>query len=355
MHTIAEIAELLNVPVSGDATRPVRGMASLEDAAPDQVTFLTSDQFLRGFRVTRAAAVIVDRRVQLPVDGAGGAGSGPALLTVEDAQLAVARVLALFAQPVPRPQVGRHHTAIVAPSASIGDGARIGPYVFVGDGARIGRNCVLHPGVYIGAGTSIGDDCEFFPNAVIRERCTVGHRVIIHANSAIGTDGFGYAWDGTQHVKIPQIGTVVIEDDVEIGSCSCVDRAKFSETRVGRGSKIDNVVQIGHNVRLGPNCLLAGQVGIAGSSTLGAGVVLGGAVAVMDHITIGDGSMVAACSGVLSDVPPKTVFNGIPAGPHFAKLREWAAMKRLPELLTEFRKLQQEVKAMREQLAKHED
>lgn len=349
MRTVADIAAVLNVPVRGDGSRAVRGVASLEDATGEDLSFLSSDQFRRAFNATRAAAVIVDRRVNLPADlPTGGGGDGaPALMIVDNAEIAVARALALFAPPVPRPPLGTHPSAVIAPSASIGDGARIGPHVFVGDGARIGRNCVLHPGVYIGAEVSIGDDCEFFPNVVLRERVTIGNRVVMHAGSVIGTDGFGYVWDGERQAKVPQIGTVIIEDDVEIGSCACIDRAKFAATVVERGTKIDNIVQLGHNVRIGPHCLLAGQVGIAGSSVLGQGVVMGGQVGVADHVTIGAGSMFAACSAAMGDVPPNSVYNGIPAGPHRAKLREWSALSRLPELLVQFRKLQQEVEALK--------
>jgi UDP-3-O-[3-hydroxymyristoyl] glucosamine N-acyltransferase len=259
-------------------------------------------------------------------------------------------VLALFAPPIPRPPVGRHPSAIVAPSASIGEGTRIGPYVFVGDDARIGRNCVLHAGAYVGADTTIGDDCEFFPNVVVRERVSIGNRVTVHSNTAIGTDGFGYRWDGKHHAKVPQIGTVVIEDDVEIGSCVCIDRGKFAATTVGRGSKIDNLVQIAHNVTLGPHCVLAGQSGVAGSAKLGARVVLGGQCAVRDHVTMGDGSMLAACSGAMVDTPPKAIVSGLPAQSHRQTLREQAALRKLPELVAEVRELQAQIEALKARL-----
>jgi UDP-3-O-[3-hydroxymyristoyl] glucosamine N-acyltransferase len=171
--------------------------------------------------------------------------------------------------------------------------------------------------------------------------------VVIHAGSVLGTDGFGYRWDGTKHAKVPQIGTVVVEDDVEIGSCVCIDRAKFAATRIGRGTKIDNLVQIAHNVQVGPHCIIVGQVGVAGSARLGAGVVLGGQVAIRDHATIGDGAMVAATSGVHEDVPPKAFMSGTPALPHRQSLREQAAMRRLPDLVVQVRKLQEEVEALR--------
>lgn len=347
--TLAEIAALLHVPApAGHGDRSVTGMATLTEAGPGDLSFLGSDTYLKQFATTQAGAVIVQKRVKLPRDAMGAAGATtPPVFVVDDADLAVARLLERFAPPVPRPPVGRHDSAFVAPSASVGEGSRIGPNVFVGDDSRIGRNVVLHPGVYVGASVSIGDGCELFPNVVLRERVSLGSRVIIHAGSVIGTDGFGYRWDGARHAKVPQIGRVVIEDDVEIGSCVCIDRAKFSTTRVGRGTKIDNLVQVGHNVVIGPHCIIVGQAGLAGSVTLGAGVILGGQSALRDHITLGDGSMVAACAGVAEDVDRKMIVSGLPALPHRQSLREQAALRRLPDLVAQVRKLQEEVDALK--------
>jgi len=339
--TVGDIATALNVSANGDRSRPIRAVSSLSEATGEELACLSSDQYLNEFRTTRAGAVIVGKKVKLPGDAAGN--GSPALLVVDDADLSMAKVLAMFAPAIPRPPLGKHHTAFVAPSASVAEGVRVGPNVFVGDDARIGRNCVLHAGVYVGAEVSIGDDCEFFPNVVVRERITIGSRVIVHANTAIGSDGFGYRWDGKQHLKVPQIGTVIIEDDVEIGSCVCIDRAKFAATRIGRGTKIDNLVQVAHNVILGPHCILAGQSGVAGSAKLGAGVVLGGQSAVRDHVTMGDGSMLAACSGVMDDTEPKSIVSGLPAIPHRQALREHAALRKLPELVAEVRELQTQV------------
>jgi UDP-3-O-[3-hydroxymyristoyl] glucosamine N-acyltransferase len=313
----------------------------LRDATDAEVSFLGSEKYLRDFAGTRAAATIVQKRVKLPPD------HGKSVFLVDDADMAVAKLLERFAPPVPRPPIGRHNLAVIAPSASIGENARIGPNVFVGDDCRIGRNVVLHPGAYVGSDVSIGDDCELFPQVIIRERVTIGHRVIIHAGTVIGSDGFGYRWDGKQHAKIPQIGTVIIEDDVEIGSCVCIDRAKFAATRIGRGTKIDNLVQIGHNVTVGPYCIIVGQAALAGSATLGTGVVLGGQCAVRDHVTVGDQSAVAGCSGVAEDVEPKTIVSGLPALPHRQTLREQAALRRLPELVTQVRKLQEELEQLK--------
>jgi UDP-3-O-[3-hydroxymyristoyl] glucosamine N-acyltransferase len=339
--TLADIAELLQCPSPGDRDRSVTGVAMLSEATPQQLSFLGSEKYLKDFAQTQAAAVIVQKRVKLPPD------HGRAVFLVDDADLAVAKLLENFAPPIPRPPVGKHHAAIVAPSSSIGDGTRVGPNVVIGDDCRIGANCVFHPGVVIGANVDIGDGCEFFPNVVVRERITIGNRVIIHANSAIGSDGFGYRWNGKEHRKIPQIGTVVIEDDVEIGSCVCVDRAKFGVTKIGRGTKIDNLVQVAHNVITGPHCIFAGQSGMAGSAVLGAGVVLGGQAAVRDHVTIADAGIVAACSAAAEDVDPKTVVSGVPALPHRQTLREQAALRRLPDLVVQVRKLQEEIESLK--------
>lgn len=346
-RSLADIAHALNVPApAGAAAVSVSGLAMLTEAGDTHLSFLGDKRYLPEFNATRAAAVIVQRKVQLPPD------SRTPVLLVDDADLATARVATLFAPPVPRPAPGVDPAARVHPSATLADGAAVGFNCFVGARARLGARTILHAGVYVGDDTTLGDDCEIFPNVTIRERCTLGHRVIIHANTAIGSDGFGYRWDGAKHAKIPQIGVVVIEDDVEIGSCSCVDRAKFGVTIVGRGTKIDNLVQVAHNVVLGPHCILAGQSGVAGSAKLGTGVMLGGQCAVRDHATMGDGSMLAACAGLLDRAEPKQIVSGIPAIPHRQALREQAALRHLPELRTEVRKLQAELEELKKSLGK---
>ena len=342
--TLADIARTLDVPPTGDTTRTISGIATLEEAGADQVSFLSNEKHARRLDTTRAAAVIVERKVKLRQP------PKVPLLLVEDADLAVARVLTLFAPPQVRPPAGTHPSAVVAPSAVIGADVRIGPHVVIGDNARIGNGCVLHAGVVIGDEVTLGDDCELFANVVIRERVVIGQRVVIHAGSVLGTDGFGYRWDGQRHQKVPQIGTVIVEDDVEIGSCVCIDRAKFATTRIGRGTKIDNLVQIGHNVQIGEHCIIVGQTGVAGSAALGSGVVLGGQTAVRDHIRIGDGAAAAARSAIAEDIPARTVVSGMPALPHRQSLREQAALRRLPELVTQFRRLQEEIKSLRKSL-----
>jgi UDP-3-O-[3-hydroxymyristoyl] glucosamine N-acyltransferase len=336
---LGQIAELLGSNAPAQAEVSITGVATLEEADPTELSFLGSDAFLKQFNATRAGAVLVQKNVKLP------ASSRIPTLLVDDADLAIAKVLELFAQPTPRPPAGIDPLARVDPAARVGPDVAIGPFSYVGPGAQIGGGSIIHPQVYIGADVEIGPQCEIFPNVTIRERIQIGARVVIHAGSVLGTDGFGYRWDGTRHAKIPQIGTVIIEDDVEIGSCVCIDRAKFATTRVGRGTKIDNLVQVAHNVSIGPHCIIVGQAGLAGSTTLGSGVVLGGQAAVRDHITLGEGAMVAACGAVADDVPAHTVVSGMPALPHRQTLREQAALRRLPDLVVQVRKLQENMKS----------
>jgi UDP-3-O-[3-hydroxymyristoyl] glucosamine N-acyltransferase len=343
MPSLAEIASILGVvpPTDPrDAQRAITGVGSLADASATEISFINSDAFLKAFATTRAGGVVASKRVRLP------AIIPAPVLVVENADLAIARILELFAPPTPRQPAGIDCGARVAHSAVVGEGASVGFNVYIGERARIGRGTVLHPGVYIGDDTVVGEDCQIVPNVVVRERVTIGNRVTIHANSALGSDGFGYRWDGAGHAKIPQIGSVIVEDDVEIGSCSCIDRAKFGATRVGRGTKIDNLVQIGHNASIGPHCIIVGQAGMAGSAVLGTGVVLGGQTAVRDHTTVGDGAMAAACSGIADDVPPKAVVSGVPAIPHRQTLREQAALRRLPDLVVQVRKLRERLESL---------
>lgn len=318
----------------------IAGVATLEEAGPADLSFVGSDSYVAKLSDTKAAAIIAQKRVKLPETWARPA------LVVDDADLAISKVLELFAPPIPRPPVGVDTFARVAPTAVLGEGVAVGPFVSIGNRTRIGSRVVIHAGCFIGDDVVIGDDCECFPNVTIRERITIGSRVVIHAGSALGTDGFGYRWDGQRHAKIPHIGTIVIEDDVEIGSCVCVDRAKFSSTRIGRGSKIDNLVQVAHNVHMGPHCVITGQVGLAGSVKLGAGVVLGGQAAVRDHVTMGDGAMGAGCSGIADDVAPKQIVSGVPAVPHRQSLREQAALRHLPAMRSELRELQDLVESL---------
>jgi UDP-3-O-[3-hydroxymyristoyl] glucosamine N-acyltransferase len=342
MITLSDIARVLNQPAPVDAGRAIAGIASLADARPGDLTMITSDAYLKQFARTNATAVIAQKKVRLPP-------SGKVVFEVDDVEHAVADVLQLFAPPVQRPAPGIDPAAKIAESAKIGPGCAVAANTVIGNRTVVGARNFIHPGAVIGDDVTLGDDCEIYPNVVIRERVTIGNRVVIHAGSVIGSDGFGYRWDGKQHAKIPQIGTVLIEDDVEIGSCACIDRAKFGATKIGRGTKIDNLVQVAHNVEIGPHSIIVGQTGIAGSARLGTGVVLGGQTAVRDHITIGDGAVVAARSAIANNVPPKTTVSGMPALPHRQSLREQAAIRRLPELIVQVRKMQEELDDLRKE------
>jgi UDP-3-O-[3-hydroxymyristoyl] glucosamine N-acyltransferase len=311
----------------------ITGVATLAEAGPGDLSFLGSEKFIKQFTATRAAAVLAKKSLSLP------ANAGTIVLPVEDADLAVAMVLPMFAHAPRRPAAGTDPMARVDPSAELGADVAVGPFCVIGPKARIGRGTIIHPQVFIGESVEIGEDCEIFPNVTIRERVRIGSHVIIHAGSVLGSDGFGYRWDGTKQAKIPQIGTIIVEDDVEIGSCVCVDRAKFSVTRIGRGTKIDNLVQIAHNVSIGPHGVIAGQAGLAGSASVGARVTLGGQSALRDHVSIGDGAMVAACAAVAADVPAGKVVSGVPALPHRQHLREQAAFRRLPSLIVQVRSM----------------
>ena len=246
----------------------IRGVAALLDAGPNDLSFVTSEAYLKELAKSRAAAVLVQKNVKLPTRAEG---ARPVVLWVDDADLAMARVLEIFIQPPSRPPVGIDALARIDPSADIGADTAIGPFITIGKRSRIGRGSILHSHVSIGDDVLVGENCEIFPNVNIRDRITIGARVIINSGCVLGTDGFGYRWDGSRHMKVPHVGTIVIEDDVELGSCVCVDRAKFSVTRIGAGTKIDNLVQVAHNVVIGPNCVIAGQSGLAGSTTLGTG------------------------------------------------------------------------------------
>ncbi len=341
---LSEIARTLGLALpAGITVDPlISGVAGIEEAGPDQITFLSDPAFARRLGGSMAGAIIMSRKIRWPHGAVQPAG---VILVADDADQAIITVLKLFAPPIPRP-TGVDPTSAIHPSAKLGANVCVGPFAFIGANVTIGDDTVIHSHVVVQADVAIGSHCELFPHVVVRERCTIGSRVILNSGCVIGTDGFGYRWDGTQHAKVPQIGTVVIGDDVEVGSCSCIDRAKFAATVIGNGTKIDNLVQIGHNVTIGPHCIIVGQVGLAGSVKIGTGSVLGGQSAVRDHVTLGPGSMVGACSAVWEDVDPKQMVSGLPALPHRQTLREQAALRRLPDLLTQLRKLEEEVRKL---------
>lgn len=335
--TAAELARRLNGVLRGDGARVVREIAVLDQAGPDAVSWLGSAAYLPKLETTRAGVVLV------PADCAAPAEK--TVIGVADPDLALCDVLEWLRPPVERVPPGVHPTAAIGTGAMV-EGAAIGAHAHVGAGAMVGAGTQLHPGVYIGAHARIGRDCVLWPNVVVRERCVLGDRVIVHPNATIGADGFGYLFRKGKHHKIPQIGAVVIEDDVEIGANSCVDRARAGVTRVGRGTKIDNLVQIGHNAVVGEDCVIVAQCGVSGSATLGHHVVLAGQVGVVDHLRIGDGARIAAKSLVARDVPDGQVQRGIPAVENFQFLRQDAALRKLPKLLEQVRALARRIEQL---------
>jgi len=334
--TLDELAKALGATLEGDPRRVITGVAPLESAGPDQVSFLTHARYTDAARTSRAGAFVA---------GAQAAGLPGPVLRVRAPQQALVDLLNLFHPPaaiVP----GVHRTAVVAADAHVDPTASIGAHAVVEAGASIGARVRVSPLVFIGAGVVIGEDCRVGPHVALLEGVRLGRRVLVHPGAVLGADGFGFAFDGAQHRKIPQTGGVLIEDDVEIGASTTIDRATFGDTIVRRGTKIDNLVQIGHNVEVGEHSILVSQVGVSGSSRLGRGVVLAGQVGVADHVTIGDGTLVGAQAGVPSDLPAGGKFLGSPARPMLEAKRIMAADSRLPELLRRGRALERALEAL---------
>jgi UDP-3-O-[3-hydroxymyristoyl] glucosamine N-acyltransferase len=344
-RSIAELAELVGGRVlrAGKGAR-VRRVMPVEGALEDAVTFVARPKFLRHLATTRAAAVMVAEEmlerdpVALP--------DSLAVIGVEQPYVAFARAAQFFAERVPQP-AGIHASAAIDPAAVIGAGVSIGPFVYIGAGASIGEGAVLYAGVHVEPGAVIGAGSVLYNHVVVRHRCTIGARCILHPGVVIGSDGFGFAQeidpkDGTpqSHVKIPQTGDVVLGDDVEIGSNTCVDRATLGTTRIGAGTKIDNLVQIGHNVQIGERCILVAQSGVAGSSKLGTGVIVGAQGGISGHVAIGDGVVVYGQSGVISDVEPGARICGTPAVPVQEFFRNVVRVSKLDALMSRVRKLE---------------
>lgn len=333
---LGEIANRLNCRLEGDAAIEITGVAGIEAAEAGHLTFLANPRYRRAVETTRASAVLVANDFALK----RRAGSPPlAALRSANPYLDFARAIEMFYAP-PRYAPGVHPTAVVAASARIGPGAHIGPYCFVAEDVQIGRNGVLHSFVAIYRGARIGDDFFAHAHAVVRERCQIGHRVVLQNGVVVGGDGFGFAKqaDGRWY-KMLQSGIAVIEDDVEIQANACVDRATVGETRVRRGAKLDDLVLVGHASKVGEDALLCGQVGLAGSTVVGNRCVLAGQVGAAGHLTIGDGAVITSQSGVPNDVPPGAVHSGYPSIENKQWLKNIAALNRLPELQKTVREL----------------
>jgi UDP-3-O-[3-hydroxymyristoyl] glucosamine N-acyltransferase len=333
--TTGHLASVVGARLIGDAALELRGMESVDLAGPGHLTFIRQAKFAHDWKTGRASAALVASSI--PLDrvladvAACDAGPGRAVLIVPDVDLAMIAVLKAFMPQHAPAAAGVHPKAYAAPSARVHPTASIGPGCAIGPEASVGEGSVLVANVCLGHGATVGASCVLHPGVTVYDRCVVGDRCILHACVTIGADGFGYhpSPDGKGLLKIPHVGNAVIEHDVEIGANSCVDRAKMGTTLVGAGTKIDNLVQIGHNCRVGRCCILCGQSGLAGSVTLGDGVVLGGRVAVSDGVSIGSGAKIGGMSAVAGDIPSGQVYMGIPAIPATEWRRTFAAIRRL--------------------------
>jgi len=328
--TASELAGRVGGTLHGDGFRVIRGVETLESAGPDHLSWVGTPEYAGRARTSNAGVLLMPLNSDPP--------PGKTVILVADPDVALCEALRALSPPVPIVPVGVHPTAVLGRGAIV-EGAGIGPHVVIGDEALVGVGTQLHAGVYVGSQTRIGRDCILWPNVVVRERVTIGDRVILHSHSTIGADGFGYLPRDGRNLKVPQIGTVLIEDDVEIGANSTVDRAKSGVTRVGRGTKIDDLVIVGHNCDIGEHCILVGQSGLGGSTRLGDHCTVGGQSGVIDHRSLGDGVQIAAGSVVFNDVPSGNVFRGIPAQDHQRFLREQVAIGKLPELLKQMKAL----------------
>ncbi len=335
-RTLGELAALLGGKLQGPADLVISGIAAIDRATPRDITFITQNRFARLAHQSRAAAFIV---------GPDQAHLPRPLIIVPHPYLAYAQAAALFAPP-------RSRWPGVSPLAFLGQGVEMGrevsiaPLVFIGNGVRLGDRVTVMPGCVLGDQVQIGPDTLLYPNVTILERCTLGQRVIVHSGAVIGADGFGFVPGKEGHQKIPQLGIVVIEDDVEIGANCTIDRGALGETRVGRGVKMDNLVHLAHNVTVGEHSFLVAQAGVAGSTKLGKGVALGGQAGLVGHIELGDGVQVAAQAGVTHSIPAGRTVIGSPAKPHQEFLRFMPLLPKLPEIYQRLKEVEKRLKEL---------
>lgn len=320
--TVGELAVLVDGHVVGDSSTRIYGISSIEDAQAGDVTFAENARLLCSAERSDASAVIAPQNGPL---------IGKPLIRVKNPRFAFAQVLRIFA-PEPKVYQGIHPSAQIGAGAIFGENVSVHANAVIGENVRLGANTVIYPFVYIGDNVTIGEGCVVYPHVVLHDNTEIGNSVVIHSGSVLGTDGFGYMFIDDRHYKIPQIGRVIIEDDVEIGANVTIDKARTGSTRIGRGTKIDNLVHIGHNCTIGEHCVIVAQVGISGSVELGRGVILAGQAGIKDHITIGDGAIVGAKSGVIGNLPGGAFVSGRYGKPHMQELRTRAVVEKLPDL-----------------------
>lgn len=328
--SLENLAQKIGGTVQGNGSTLVTGVAPLDSAKRGDLTFLTNPRYARQAQATQASAILCEKA--LP-------GVSTSFLLAPNPYAALAKVISLFFPPK-KPSPGVMKGAWVDPKASVHPEARVAEGVYVSAGAKLGARSVLYPGVYIGENAVIGDDCLLYPNSVVREDCVLGQRVILQPGAVVGSDGFGFAPDGGQYRKIPQVGNVVVEDDVELGANVCVDRAVLGTTRIGRGCKLDNLIQVGHNVVIGEHTVIAGLTGIAGSVEIGKHVVIGGQAGLAGHLKVANNVVLAGGTGVTQDIPDPGVYWGMPAIDISTERKNLVAYQRLYEMAQRVRKLE---------------
>jgi len=332
---LSEIASLVHGEIFGEPNLEIRGVSGISEAQEGDITFLSGKRHIKNLPHCKASCIIVQEPLH---------DLALTQLKVANPYLAFARLLEHFYLKPLKP-LGVSRDTFISDKAKIAESVSIFPFSYIAEGASIGDGSVIYPFVFIGENTAIGEQCIIYPHVTLREGITVGNRVIIHPGSVIGSDGFGYVFDEGRYHKIPQVGSIIIEDDVEIGSNATIDRATTGNTIIGRGTKIDNLVQIGHNVTIGNNSIIVAQVGIGGSTAIGDYVTLGGQVGVSDHTKIESGTMIGAQSGVMGNVA-KGAYSGYPAIPHRDWLKAQAIIAKLPELHKRIKELEDKVKEL---------
>lgn len=343
---LKDIAEMVNGRIKGNPDTILTGVATIEKAGQGDLTFLTNPKYAPLMEKTEATAIICAPGTKAP---------GKTLLEVDNPYLAYAKLVSLF-YPPPKKESGRvDQRAILGTDVRLGSNVTIYPFVFIGDNCVIEDNATIYPFCYLGEGATIGASSLLYPNVTVREACRIGKRVIIHSGTVIGSDGFGFVKDGQHYFKIPQLGCVQIDDDVEIGACSTIDRAAIDRTWIKRGTKIDNLVQIAHNVVVGEDSVLVSQVGISGSTQLGDRVTMAGQSATTGHLKIGDDVIIGARGAAAADIAPGRVVSGAPAMPHKEWLRVKNVYRKLPDLRKKLLDLEKTVKKLEEKLSQAED
>jgi UDP-3-O-[3-hydroxymyristoyl] glucosamine N-acyltransferase len=338
--TLKEIARLVGGEVVGSGDIVITGVSGIKEAHEGDITFLSNPKYYSLLDKTHASAVVTSLEVS----------SSKPLIRTENPSLSFTKIISVMSPVETRHPKGIHPTAILGKGVSLGKGVAIGPYAVLEEGVSVGENSIIYSGCFVGHSTKVGSDCLVYSNVSIREDTSIGDRVIIHSGTVVGSDGFGYISIKGKHHKVPQVGTVEIGDDVEIGSNVSIDRARFEKTVIGSGTKIDNLVQIAHNVIIGEDSLIVAQVGISGSTVIGKGVTLAGQAGVVGHITIGDGAIVGGKAGVTKSVPPNTFVSGFPARKHETVMKANACMHNLPRLYDEVASLKKKIEELENKL-----